>query len=60
MAKITKFGTITEAENGDLVFDGFSFDMEFEGEGGGVELIGLIIDRLKEGLDPDTIEINEV
>ena len=58
MAKITKFGTITEAENGDLVFDGFSFDMEF-GESGSTNVIGLIIDRIKEGLDPDAIEINE-
>lgn len=61
MAKITKFGKITERENGDLVFDGFEFDMEFEEEGEGKNMVELIIDRissqLKEGVE---VEVNKI
>lgn len=60
MAKITKFGTITENESGDIVLDGFAFDMEFESDGEGSELLMLVIDRLKSELDGGVIEVHEI
>ena len=59
MSKITKFGKITERENGDLVFDGFEFDVEFESEDEGLNMIELIIERIiaqsKQG-----VEVNKI
>ena len=59
MSKITKFGKITERENGDLVFDGFEFDAEFESEDEGLNMIELIIERIiaqsKQG-----VEVNKI
>ena len=59
MAKITKFGTISETDEGDLLFDGFEFDMEFENEGEGDDMIKLIIDRIKSVAAEGEIEVNE-
>lgn len=46
MASIEKFGTISEDENGLLIFDGFHFDLEGESEGHPHQLIALIASRL--------------
>jgi len=46
MAKLTKFGTIKEDENGNLELDGFGFDGEHEDMLTADALLGLIIDRL--------------
>lgn len=60
MAKITKFGTITEDDSGDLVLDGFSFDMEFSSAGDAPGLLQLIIDRLNVHLQCDEYSVEEI
>jgi len=59
MAKITKFGIISEDQNGNLVLDGFSFDLEFESCGEGPDLINLVIKRIQDSIDGE-YEIHEI
>lgn len=60
MAKITRFGTITEDSEGDLVLDGFSFDMEHGSAGDAPELLQLVIDRLNFHLQSDEHSVEEI
>jgi len=58
MAKITKFGNISENENGVILINDFDFDME-GGDGNPEDFVGLIIERLRyELLNGDFIEEN--
>jgi hypothetical protein len=50
LAKIIKFGQITEDSNGDLVFDNFHFDFAGKYKERDVGVLRLVIDRLEDEL----------